>query len=98
MAELARLERWYAAQCDGDWEHEFGIRIVTVDNPGWHVSVDIGDTELEDRPFATVRVKTEIEWILCRVEGRKFLGDGGPGTPEKLIREFCDWAEGAAPT
>jgi hypothetical protein len=28
------LHRWYAAQCDGDWEHEFGIRLTTPDNPG----------------------------------------------------------------
>ena len=27
------LQSWYQSQCDGDWEHEFGIRIETLDNP-----------------------------------------------------------------
>ncbi|MGL4464545.1 MAG: Imm53 family immunity protein [Planctomycetia bacterium] len=27
MDTLARLQDWYAAQCDGDWEHQQGIRI-----------------------------------------------------------------------
>ena len=29
------LEEWYVSNCDGDWEHTFGITINTIDNPGW---------------------------------------------------------------
>ncbi len=36
-AALSRLQRWYSAQCDGDWEHGLGVRIETLDNPGWMV-------------------------------------------------------------
>ncbi|GHB54781.1 hypothetical protein GCM10010331_48120 [Streptomyces xanthochromogenes] len=32
---LDRLQSWYSAQCNGDWEHEWGIKIDTLDNPGW---------------------------------------------------------------
>nr|TKK07812.1 hypothetical protein SrhCFBP13529_11555 [Stenotrophomonas rhizophila] len=46
MHALDRLQKWYADQCDGDWEHSFGIRIDTLDNPGWTVSVDLTDTAL----------------------------------------------------
>jgi hypothetical protein len=28
------VEDWYAARCDGDWEHEFGVRLVTLDTRG----------------------------------------------------------------
>lgn len=31
---LERLERWYAAQCNGDWEHTYGVKIGYLDNPG----------------------------------------------------------------
>jgi len=31
---LKWLQDWYAARCYGDWEHEFGINIRTLDNPG----------------------------------------------------------------
>jgi hypothetical protein len=43
------IQHWYAAQCNGDWEHEFGIRIEAIDNPGWCFEVDIVDTDLEGR-------------------------------------------------
>ncbi|MFE4959105.1 Imm53 family immunity protein [Streptomyces sp. NPDC056653] len=28
------LQNRYAQQCDGDWEHEWGVKIATLDNPG----------------------------------------------------------------
>jgi hypothetical protein len=31
---LPWLQGWYATQCDGDWEHEYGVSIETLDNPG----------------------------------------------------------------
>lgn len=38
---ISDLEDWFACQCDGDWEHQGGIRIETTDNPGWFVQVDL---------------------------------------------------------
>jgi hypothetical protein len=32
---LEQIQNWYAGQCDGRWEHSFGIKIETLDNPGW---------------------------------------------------------------
>ena len=32
---LSALENWYAGQCNGVWEHGCGVRIDTLDNPGW---------------------------------------------------------------
>ncbi|MEW1657997.1 Imm53 family immunity protein [Streptomyces sp. NPDC093707] len=37
---LSSLTAWYTSQCDGDREHEYGIRIETLDNPGWSVEID----------------------------------------------------------
>jgi hypothetical protein len=29
---LSTLERWYASQCNGEWEHAYGlIRLITLD-------------------------------------------------------------------
>ena len=44
---LLWLMNWYAQQCDGDWEHENGIKIGTLDNPGWYIKIMLGGTELE---------------------------------------------------
>ncbi len=99
VSEFERLERWYAAQCDGDWEHEFGVHLSTLDNPGWILRVDLEGTELEGRPFATISdLEPERAWIHCCVKGAKFEAAGGPGMLERMIREFCDWAEASTPT
>ena len=39
QSELEALQHWYESQCDGDWEHEFGVKIGTLDNPGWMVDI-----------------------------------------------------------
>ncbi|MFT5930929.1 MAG: hypothetical protein ACI93G_000001, partial [Hyphomonas sp.] len=43
------MPRWYQSQCDGDWEHSFGLKIESLDNPGWSVHVDLEGTSLETR-------------------------------------------------
>jgi len=32
---MERIQDWYRRQCDGDWEHSYGVKIETLDNPGW---------------------------------------------------------------
>jgi Immunity protein 53 len=27
------VEEWYSRQCNGEWEHGFGVEIATIDNP-----------------------------------------------------------------
>jgi hypothetical protein len=41
---LSILENWYSPQCNGHWEHGFGVRISTIDNPGWSADIDLHDT------------------------------------------------------
>ena len=76
MEPLARLQAWYAAQCDGDWEHQHGLNIGTLDNPGWRVTIDLAGTPLEGRPFAVVAEGVGADahpggprWLRCWVEG-----------------------------
>jgi len=54
MNVLAELQRWYESQCNEDWEHQYGVKIDTLDNPGWSVIIDLDDTDLEGKPFQTV--------------------------------------------
>ena len=41
------IQHWFYENCDGDWEHSFGLQITTMDNPGWDVKIDIRETVLE---------------------------------------------------
>ena len=78
QGELEELQRWYASQCDGD-EHTYGIRTGTLDNPGWHVEIDLAETVLENRVFSAVtELEPERDWIDCKVAEAQFRGAGVP--------------------
>jgi hypothetical protein len=100
------LTRWYLAQCDEDWEHQYGVTIDTLDNPGWRLSVDLEGTPLEDRAFEPICDNVDdqdavhgpsgdFRWLICKREGQKFIGYGGPRDLGRLIRIFRTWAMGA---
>ena len=93
MRELADLQTWYASNCDGDWEHSFGVTIGTLDNPGWSVTIDLEETNLEDKSFESFEKEdSEEQWIHCSVKDRKFLGAGDETRLEEILRIFLDWA------
>ena len=91
---LRRLQEWYSANCNGDWEHTYGLTIETLDNPGWALTVDLEDTYLMDAPFETVRIQRDQEenWILCRKDEFKYKGDGGPKNLGEIVQVFLNWA------
>ena len=101
MDRLAALEAWYAAHCDGEWEHGYGVSIDTIDNPGWEVLIDIPRGELKvplDWKFGEFEGEAEEprpDWVECRLEPGKpaddivvFNGCSGPRGLGELIRLF----------
>lgn len=90
---LAGLQDWYSSQCDGDWEHGFGIRICTLDNPGWSLSINLEDTDLEDVLFTELKENydDELAWLICSEHEKTFGGSGGPRQLERMIQIFLDW-------
>ena len=94
MAEIMRrLQAWYAGMCDGSWEHDHGIRITTLDNPGWCVQIDVRDTGLEIDDFVAVSVAhSEDDWIVCEIKAGVFEGCGGAENLVGIVEVFLDWA------
>ena len=94
MTTLVRLQRWYAAQCDSHWEHAYGIKIDTLDNPGWSITIDLEGTSLEGLIFDKMSIeRSETDWLVCRVEKEQFLADGGAQNLDEMLTLFLDWAE-----
>ena len=97
MTSIDRLTAWYRSQCDGDWEHSYGVNIGTLDNPGWLVKIDLVGTKLEGRSFSR-KTHGDSErgesWIDCKVEGKQFVGAGGIGNLAELLEIFLTWSEG----
>lgn len=93
MSVLADLRKWYESQCNEDWEHQYGVTIGTLDNPGWTVTIDLVNTDLGGREFEEAKdLEPERDWIRCWVEDTKFHGAGGPQKLEEILRIFLNWA------
>ncbi|MDB1086593.1 immunity 53 family protein [Streptomyces sp. ACA25] len=91
------LQSWYAAQCDGGWEHEWGVTIDTLDNPGWTVRIDLDGTELAGRVYPRQWVtRGEDDWVTAWSSEKTFHVACGPGNLTEGLTLFRTWAsEGA---
>jgi hypothetical protein len=94
MNRLAQLQAWYGSHCDGEWEHVYGIKIDSLDNPGWWVKIDLAGTELEKVSFdPCLERQSEVDWLDCKVKDKIFDGAGDPSKLETILALFLDWAE-----
>jgi|SRR6266850_2423857 len=90
---LQRLQCWYRDQCHDRWEHSYGIKIGTLDNPGWVVTIDLVGTALESVRFTKVDdLAHDTDWVTCEVKGGQFVGHGGPAQLFKILDLFLAWA------
>ncbi|NJK29772.1 MAG: rhodanese-related sulfurtransferase [Acaryochloris sp. RU_4_1] len=98
MSALKDLQHWYLSQCNGDWEHTYGVSIETLDNPGWSCIIDLSETILENVKFQKYSYGVEEqthssgdEWLVCKVKDKKFMGYGGSQKLEEIIEVFLKW-------
>ena len=96
MSDLEWLQDWYSSKVDGEWEHNDGIQIDTLDNPGWSLKIALKGTSLstsEAHEFS--ENKSEMDWIHWRVQNGRFEGYGGAGNLTSLIAIFRKWVTGS---
>jgi hypothetical protein len=95
MSEIQWLMKWYATQCNGEWEHQFGVKIETLDNPGWSITIDLEETALESREYARVDhdMGDKVSWWTCRIEENQWRAACAPGDLATVVGLFRDWAE-----
>lgn len=83
------LQKWYEEQCDGDWEHGYGVRIETIDNPGWSVRVDLNGIKLNMLDFEyKLFEKSENDWVGFSLERGTFHGIGDSSKLNTIISVF----------
>jgi len=84
-AGIEWLQEWYLQNCNGDWEHQYGLSISTLDNPGWQVAINLRGTALEHKSFAKVEVgKVDGEsWYVVSVQEDEKNNDG------PIFMAFC---------
>lgn len=97
-ALLSRLQAWYQANCNGEWEHQHGIRIESTDNPGWWVRISLAGTPLAGRAFAPMMrgeaasLDPQPPWLNCQVIDGVFHGAGDAAQLAEILGVFLDWA------
>ncbi|MFE4173620.1 immunity 53 family protein [Streptomyces sp. NPDC056909] len=92
ISNLKVLQQWYAAACDGDWEHSYGIRMETTDNPGWILSVDLTRTALYGRVCEREDQCADGSWVSIKSDGFEFVAACDPGSLERVIGYFIEFA------
>lgn len=99
MTTVDALQCWYEKQCDGEWEHQHGIVIETLDNPGWRVKIDLVGTELQTCHFASIAEGCDNEgwqqshqWMHCVVRDSTWYGAGDERSLGRILSTFLTWA------
>lgn len=101
-SNLDWLAKWYLAQCNNDWEHSYGVKIDTLDNPGWTLEIDLRGTSLEGRLFKSMHGEPAEDldewqglgsWWVAESDGVLFKAACGPTDLSSVIGVFRQWAE-----
>jgi hypothetical protein len=94
MNNLEFLSQWYQKQCNGDWEHQFGVRINTIDNPGWELNIDLAETEMEELEIEYKLLdRGSLGWHGYSIKNKVFHAAGDPQKLDTLFYEFRAIAE-----
>jgi hypothetical protein len=83
------LQNWFESHCDSNWEHGLGIRIETIDNPGWSIEIDLNGTDvsLEQQNWTFLEL-SNTSWIGYKVEDNIYFASGDPQKLELLVLIF----------
>ena len=86
---LEWISNWYLQNCDGNWEHDLGIIIETLDNPGWSITIDTADTpvKLKDKPWV-LQENSPKDWYGYKILNGKFEASGDPTKLQFLLNVF----------
>lgn len=93
---LTTISKWYADQCDGDWEHNFGVELTTVDNPGWQLVADLHGTRLATATLDPIEEDDTDElgtnvWYYRKKQDCKYLACGDPSQLSRMLTDLAEW-------
>lgn len=83
------IQNWFNNQCNGDWEHDYGIKIESLDNPGWNVEINFNYTDLNiDNINWKLYENSETNWIGFSVTDSVFKGSGDSLKLNSILKIF----------
>jgi len=89
---IERIQDWYKINCNGDWEHSYGYKIETLDNPGWAIKIDLAETALENLEFQREyqNPKNNNDWFHISTENKVLNIYCGPENMKSTFEIFFD--------
>jgi|HubBroStandDraft_1064217.scaffolds.fasta_scaffold273794_1 hypothetical protein len=91
---LEWLEDWYQSQCNGDWENSRGMRLESLNDPGWRLTIHLDGTSAANSRPQQLNLDTPCgEWINCSISEDRFQGSGDPRKLEQIIGIFRHWVD-----
>jgi len=101
--DFSGIIEWYQRHCDGSWEHRYGVRLETLDNPGWLLTIDLIHTDLQGRTMTAICEGISPEnqpvspgWFHCSVSDHQFRGACDPTQVARLFQIFNHFRSGQA--
>lgn len=93
--KLDWLQKWYSSNCVESWPEYYGVKIETIDNPGWGVWIDLIGTSVEGLPFEEYKNsdRSESNWAYCTVENNRFIAAGGVNNLDEILDVFINWVD-----
>lgn len=77
LDSITILQQWYECNCNNNWEHENGVKIESLDNPGWSISLDLTDTPLDGLIYSVNKQSINTDkWYSITVENNILKGFG----------------------
>jgi len=94
MDILNWLCNWYKKNCNGDWEHNYGVAIGTLDNPGWSVKIDLVDTPLYGKKLEKRWIEnSDSDWCSVSSDGIFFEAYGDSSKLRFMLEYFKEFVE-----
>lgn len=90
MSDLIFLQEFYKNYCNND--NFFGVEISTKGAEGWCISIDLFDTQYENKNFDEVFIEIDYNnWIKCFKDTHVFRANCGVDNLEETLRIFSNW-------
>lgn len=88
------LSNWYKIECNGDWEHSYGL-IINFNSEKVNIEIDIEDTRFtqEETMFEINSVNSVNDWINIKIDKQKYLDNGDRSKFVEIIEKFIELHE-----
>ncbi len=88
------LMYWFWSQCNGDWEHEYGIVLDTTSEGKWKLDISISNSILDGVEFISndfiANAGNEVE---CKFDNQSLVVYADTQNIIRVLQSFRAWAE-----